>query len=132
MWYKQRGTVNELGIEVAKINKFAVQEKIVWNFNPPASPHMGGLWERTIRTVKSVMFSMIKNTVLTDFQLMTIFTEIENIVNNRPITHVNDDYDDLEALTPNHFLVGKYNMGSNNFGENVEADTSYRKRWKQV
>ena len=35
-------TVKELEIETSKVNKFAVKEVITWNFNPPASPHMGG------------------------------------------------------------------------------------------
>ena len=72
---------------------------------------------------------MIKNTVLTVFQLMTIFNEIENIINNRPLTHVIDVFDKLEALTPNHFLLGKYNnMEISADDENVVS----RKRWKQV
>ena len=68
---------------------------------------MGEIWERIIRTVKNVMFSMIKNTVLTDFQLMTLFKEIQAIVNNRPLTYVSDNPSDLEPLTPNHRLLGR-------------------------
>ena len=88
---------------------------------------MGGTWERLIRTVKNVMFSMIKNTVLTDFQLMTIFTEIEVIVNNRPLTYGSDNPDDFELLTPNNLLLGRYNSGA--VIEENEGDISNCRRW---
>ena len=45
---------------------------------------------------------MNKNTVLTNFQLMTTFTEVENIINKRPLTNVGDHFDKLESLTSNH------------------------------
>ena len=73
---------------------------------------------------------MIKNTVLTDFQLTTIFTDIEIIVNNRPLTYVSDNPDDLEPLTPNHLLLGRCNGGA--VIEENDRDTSNRRRWKQV
>ena len=88
---------------------------------------MGGIWERTIR---NVMFSMIKNTVLTDFELMTIFTDIEAIVSNRPLTYVSDNPDDLEPLTPNHLSLGRYNSGG--VIEENDGDISSRRIWKQV
>ena len=88
---------------------------------------MGGTWERLTRTVKKVMFSMIKNTVLTDFQLMTIFTEIEVIVNNRPLTYGSDNPDDFELLTPNNLLLGRYNSGA--VIEENEGDISNCRRW---
>ena len=43
------------------------------------------------------------NVVLTDYTLMTVLTEVESMVNSRPLTRVSDDVNDLEALTPNHF-----------------------------
>ena len=46
-----------------------------------------------------------KNTILTDFQLIKIFTKVENIINICPLIHVSEEHDDLEALTPNHFLI---------------------------
>ena len=104
-----KGTVSELNIYSAKVYEFAAKDGIAREFNPPTSPHMGRVWENMVRTVKRVLYSMMKNTMLADFQLMTIFTEIENIINNCPLTDVSDDFDDLEALTPNHFLLGKYN-----------------------
>ena len=91
---------------------------------------MGGIWERIIRTVKNVMFSMIKNTVLTDFQLMTIFTEIEAIVTSRPLPYVSDNPDNIEPLTPNHLLLGRYN--SKTVIEENDGDIASRRRWKQV
>ena len=125
-----KGTTSELNIKIQRINEYSSNEQITWHFNPPAAPYMGGIWERIIRTVKSVMFSMIKNTFLTDFKLMTIFTEIEAIVNNRPLTYVSDYPDDREPFTPNHLLLDRYNSGA--VIEENDADTSSRRRWKQM
>ena len=29
-----------------------LQEESKWDFNPPAASHMGGIWEKEIRTVR--------------------------------------------------------------------------------
>lgn len=54
------GADNELKRELAQLNVQELGETfsscyLKWNFNPPASPHMGGMWERLIRTVKTCM-----------------------------------------------------------------------------
>ena len=105
-------TTSELNIKIKRIKKYSSNKQITWHFNPPAAPYMVRIWERIVKTVKNVMFSRIKNTVLTDFQLMTIFTEIEAIINNRLLTYISDKPVDLEPLTPNHLLLGRYNSGA--------------------
>ena len=92
---------------------------------------MGGIWERMIRSVKEVLAGILKEHVLTDPQLYTALTEVENIVNSRPLTHVSDDVADLVALTPNHLLLGKHL----NWGAIINTDATSvfsRKKWKQV
>ena len=92
--------------------------------------HMGGIWEGIIRTVKIVVFSLVKSTVLTDYQLMSIFTQIEAIVNNRPLTYVSDNPNTLEPLTPNYPVIGRYN--NDLFTEENDGDISSLRRWKKV
>ena len=58
--------VKELEIGLGKVNEF-VRKSITWNFNPPASPHIDGVWERTIRTMKEVMYKIFKNAVFMDY-----------------------------------------------------------------
>lgn len=119
------------GLDRDVISNAAAEMTIDWKFNPPSAPHMGGAWERLVRSVKEVMCGLMKDRILTDFQLLTLFTEVENIINSRPLTHISDDIDDLTALTPNHILLGMHR----NWG--YVADTSYidissRKKWRQV
>ncbi|XP_062716249.1 uncharacterized protein LOC134291888 [Aedes albopictus] len=77
-----------------------------WHFNVPAAPHMGGPWERMVRSVKVAM-QAVSNSLRhpSDEVMETIMLEAEGIVNSRPLTYVPLESDNQEALTPNHFLL---------------------------
>ena len=62
----------------------------------------------------------------------TVFAEVENMVNNRTITVNSDSANDLEALTPNHFLVGRNDINMRYLGKLIKKDMLNRKRWRQV
>ena len=59
-----KGAVNELedlfeNLDKDAVKSFAASKGIAWNFNPPSAPHMGGVWERLIRSVKEVMAGLL-------------------------------------------------------------------------
>ena len=114
-----------------EIGEYAAQNSMEWHFNPPDAPHMGGAWERLIGCVKVALRTLLKERSVTDFQLMTLLTEVETIVNSRPLTAVSDDINDMEALTPNHFLLGRANKYVP-MGDFTDNDLCSRKRWRQV
>ncbi len=87
-----------------KIQRTFLSEGIKWTFNTPAGSHHGGVWERLIRLVKKVLYSTLQQQCLDDESFHTILCEAEAILNDRPITKLSDDPNDLEALTPNHIL----------------------------
>ncbi|XP_065094108.1 uncharacterized protein LOC135714654 [Ochlerotatus camptorhynchus] len=77
-----------------------------WHFNVPAAPHMGGPWERMVKSVKVAMKAVSDSPRHpSDEVLETIMLEAEAIVNSRPLTYVPLEAADEEALTPNHFLL---------------------------
>ncbi|XP_065092537.1 uncharacterized protein LOC135713357 [Ochlerotatus camptorhynchus] len=100
-----------------------------WSFNPPASPHMGGIWERMIQTVKKVLAEIKPKRLPTDEVLKNLMAEIENVVNSRPLTHVPVDDESSPALTPNHFLVGSSN-GSKPLVPYDDSALAMRQSWK--
>lgn len=57
--------------------------------------------------VRQVLNSILKEQVLHDESLETLFCETEAILNSRPITTVTEDEKNVEALTPNHILLLK-------------------------
>ena len=96
----------------AKIESDLAQKKIVWKFNPPRAPHFGGIWERLVQSCKKVMIAILDNRSLTDEVLSTTMCLVEQTLNARPLTAVSDDPEDLTALTPNHFLLGRENASA--------------------
>ena len=107
------------------------QEDIDWRFNPPASPHFGGVWERVVRSAKRALVAIIGQNTVTDEMLLTVVTEVEGLLNSRPLTHVSADPNDLQALTPNHFLIGR---ASPNLPPGIfdDSDMSHRRRWRHA
>ena len=133
-----KGAANELKEELKKLNHnkigdFCTNKEMEWQFNPPSAPHMGGAWERLVRTVKTTMKFVLKNLILTEFQLITFITEVENIVNSRPLTPLSEDPNDMEPLTPNHFLKG-FNNSDVLLETNQVSNKGkiFRKKWKHI
>ncbi len=114
----------------AKCKDYLLLNHIEWYFNPPFASHMGGVWERQIRTVRKVLNAIMKDTVLDDQQLDTLFCEVESIVNSRPITPVSSDPKDYEPLTPNHLLTLR--VGQVAPPGLFDKHDIYRRRWRHV
>ncbi|XP_072933031.1 uncharacterized protein [Epargyreus clarus] len=94
-----------------------------WRFIPPGAPHMGGAWERLVRSVKTALSTTLNEKSPKEEVLQTLLVEAEYCVNARPLTHVSVDPADSEALTPNHFLIGS-STGLPLTGPCEEADRS--------
>ena len=72
------GATNELKKEIEqmnhlKISKSISRKEIKWKINPPDAPdHMGGIWERLIRIIKTTLSVILcESATLNDFTLQT-------------------------------------------------------------
>ena len=97
------GNVRQIVLECAEVFTDA---RTRWNFNPPSAPHMGGSWERLVRSAKEALKALHDGRKLSDEILLTVLTEAEDMVNSRPLTYVPQESAEIESLTPNHFLRG--------------------------
>ena len=114
------------------IHTFLLQKQIKWIFNTPAASHHGGVWERSIRSVRRILCSVVKEQTLDDESLVTYMCEVENVINSRPITCSSDDVKDPQPLTPNMLLHIMKTDQSLPPGEFNSTDVYSRKRWKCV
>lgn len=127
------GGRNQLKEEMAKwsddgrFRNEVLKRGIDWQFNPPAASHMGGSWERMIRTVRKTLDVLLKGLVLDDERLATVFCEVEAVVNRRPLVSVPNDE---KVLTPQDLLQP--------YSEALQLPPSFRKedqfgrRWRHV
>ncbi|GFW72623.1 integrase catalytic domain-containing protein [Trichonephila clavipes] len=110
------------------ISYYLSKSSIDWHFIPPSSPHFGGIWESGIRSVKFHLKRVLGETILTFEELTTLLTQIEGLLNSRPLSYVNDsDIECISTLTPSHFLTGDVLLS---VPEELPSTSNHRDRWE--
>ncbi|XP_064624612.1 uncharacterized protein LOC135486060 [Lineus longissimus] len=94
-------------IEQTEVGEKLAEQGIHWHFNPPLGSHHGGVFESMIKAAKRGMKAILGEACITDEELLTAVTEVEGLLNARPLTYCSKDPKDETVLTPNHFLVGQ-------------------------
>ncbi|XP_035227735.1 uncharacterized protein LOC118199947, partial [Stegodyphus dumicola] len=67
----------------------------------------GGYWERMVKMTKGILRKLLGKASVSFEELQTILTEIESVLNSRPLNYVYNDPSEPFPLTPTHFLTGK-------------------------
>ncbi|GFV65777.1 integrase catalytic domain-containing protein [Trichonephila clavipes] len=117
----------------SEFQSFVADKGIHWKFIVERAPWWGGFYERLVKTIKDPLRKILGRALLTFEELSTILSEVEVIVNHRPLTYVENDPGEPEPLTPAHFLELGYGDSKYpiHFIELINATTakeSYKKR----
>jgi len=128
------GAVKELKEALAELDQEQITAYLTtietqWTFIPPYAPHMGGSWERMVRSVKTALNATLKERVPREETLRTLLTEAEMVVNGHPLTYVDADPESSEVLTPNHFLIGSASPFPMP-GKFTDRDLLLNKQWR--
>ncbi|GFS57781.1 integrase catalytic domain-containing protein [Trichonephila clavipes] len=84
------------------ISYYLCKSSIDWHFIPPSSPYFG--------------------------ELTTLITQIEGLLNSRPLPYVDDsDIECISTLTPSHFLTGDVLLS---VPEELPSTSNNRDRWE--
>jgi transposase InsO family protein len=117
-------------LEDDRWNKEMTRTRTEWSFIPPGSPHMGGAWERLVKSVKAALTHVLKEKAPRVETLLTAMAEVEYTINSRPLTHIAVEPDEEVPLTPNHFLLGGgCRPMLAHYGPGTE-DVCLRKQWR--
>lgn len=103
-----------------------------WRFNPPGAPHMGGIYEAAVKSVKYHLIRIIGDTTLTFEEYNTMLCQAEAYVNSRPLTPLSDDPSDLSVLTPGHFLIFEPLVKIPDSRDYTEIPTNRLNRWEHI
>ena len=121
-----------------RISQFLLKENcdlVDFKMNVPSASHMGGVWERQIRSVGNVMSTLLHHhgSQLDDESLRTFLYEAAAIVNSLPLTvgTLNDPLS-FSPLSPSLLLTMKTNVVLPPPGNFQKQDLYSRKHWRRI
>ena len=106
-----------------------------WQRNPPAASHFGGVLERQICSVQSILNSLlaIHRRAWNGKAFRTFSVEAERIVNSKPLT--TDTLSDVHSpvpLAPMNLLTMKSKVVAPPPGSFHQTDIFNRRRWRRI
>ena len=131
-----KGADAELKALVSKLDDDRIKQSIankgvMWHFNPPLAPHLGGVHETMIKAAKKAIQAILGKADINDEEFTTAIIGAEGLINSRPLTYQSANPADDVPLTPNHFLYGQV-RGQFAPASCDESDFNPRKRWRRV
>jgi hypothetical protein len=91
-------------IKERELQDFISSQGVKWKFIVERAPWWGGFYERMVKSVKDPLRKILGRAHLSFEELTTILTEIEAVLNMRPLTYTTSEFGEPEPLTPVHFL----------------------------
>ena len=131
-FYNRRGVPRDIqsdngtNFTSAEVQDFVANRNSNWSFNTPSAPWTGGFFERLIKSTKRVLYKLLGKRKVKYDELLTLLSQIENIINNRPLTYQYEESDDT-TITPNHLLFGR-SLNTFWFGEEENENIHVDKR----
>jgi hypothetical protein len=95
-------------VALAKTLSSVHKSSLKWHFVVERGPWWGGLWERLVRSVKSLLKRTLGRSLLNWDQLETVVTTIEGVLNKRPISYMWDSQHQNDChlpVVPQDFLL---------------------------
>ncbi len=115
-----------------ELSHFTSDQDIKWHMIPPRTPHFGGLWEAAVKSMKTLLHKNVAPHPLRFDEIYTLLTEVEAILNSRPLVPLHsDDVTEAACLTPGHFLIGRPIKALPSAAD-TKSKTSSLKRWNLV
>ena len=108
---------------------------IKWYKNPLLASHMGDVWERQIQSARAILSSLLKTyrQSLDDESLITLMTEVEGILNSRPLTvETINDPASFQPLFPINLLTMKSKVVSPPPGKFLKPDVYSKRCWRCI
>ena len=86
-----------------EVQECMLSTRINWRFIVKRAPWMGGFYQRIVGMTKATLQKVLGKARLNLEELTTIVTEVEAVLNDRPLTYVSDGV----PLTPSHLMCGR-------------------------
>ena len=85
--------------------------------------------EAIVKITKKALKTVVRDSLSAEEMLAIYLTEIESLINGRPLIPISDDVNDMDSLIPNHYLLGKNNP---NVNISIPQDnvSNSRTKWK--
>lgn len=115
-----------------KLQDFLATQVIHWRFNLAKSPWWGGIYERLIREIKKTLFKTLGKSHLFFEGLESVVLDIENNMNNRPLTYLECDGGEQQVLTPNILIRGENSHMFDDVGDEEDEITKLQRRLKKA
>jgi hypothetical protein len=96
---KKMVAIRELQMD-GKFQEFVQAKSIVWKFQPPSAPHVGGSHDSSVISVKRALYRVLDTekvglTYPTDEMFRTLLKEVSVQLNSRPLTLASNDPEDF-------------------------------------